>query len=294
MKIIYVGKHNNPRSNDDEGGITCALLELGHEVHRVQENKLSNGIGSGGDILLFNHYQSPQEFAQFNIPKVFWCFDRIEWDDPSLTSRNLTRTAWLERATSVADIGFCTDGDAVAKDRTGKLHWLTQGFNTHLPTVPPLPESERSGILFTGGGREYGRNSFVGEMGERYPTFKHVSKGAYQAVLSQLIGTSAIVVAPDSPITHQYWSNRVYVTLGMGGFLLHPYCQELTKHYRPGFELQYYHSRRELHELIEFYSKDIDNRETMRCAGQYKTLQAHTYKHRCESLITAVKEKLGL
>ncbi len=296
MDILYVGKHGNVRSNDDEGAIASSLKELGHRVRLVQEHRsmdIAALVHMKADILLFHHYRIPSHFAPVPIPKVFWCFDRIHWEDDTLQERNERRRKWIAEATDVADVGFMTDGDWIANDKSGKLHWLTQGFNQYLPVVPYDSFKERNTILFTGG-RKGGvlRESFVREMIRRYPNFLHLDKGCHGLSLSKVIAEAAVVVAPDSPVTERYWSNRVYLTLGLGGFLLHPYTKGLTEQYP--LDLAYYQSREDLHDSIRFYMNDPDTREAMQCGGRYWTLQHHTYKHRCEQLITIVKERLSL
>lgn len=292
MLICYTGKHNNPKSNDDEGGIADGFRQLGHEVICVPEAYPEVTRKVKCDLHLFNHLRDVSVYEDIKIPKVFWYFDRVMCDDDTLTRRSTGRQQWIKYATEVVDCGFCTDGDWSMNDTSGKLVWLMQGFNQVLkPAQHTSEQSKTHDILFTGGrfgGRE--RESFVSEMQSKYGRkFHHVTKGVHGDKLAQLIAGAKIVVAPDSPVSDSYWSNRVYLTLGLGGFLLHPYSRGIE--YQFGLDLQCYKSRDDLHELIKYYLNDPDMRESMRFGGHYRVTQQHTYKHRCESMLNILKDR---
>lgn len=298
LRILYLARHSNPLSNDDEGGITGNLRELGHEVECIQESKIQILERSSikADFILYHHCKSLTALTKSPIPKVFWCFDRIYWNDTKLATRNATRMEWITKATEISEIGFCTDGDWVNRDNTGKLVWLMQGFNQYLPRVKNINTSS-SKILFTGGGRDYGRDAFVTEMRQRYgDRFIHIPKGAYRQNLVSLIEDSAIVVAPPTPVTNRYWSNRVYVIMGMGGFLLHPTTQGLEQDFDADVgDLNFYGSMQDLHECIRYFTyKGNHEIEEFRKYGQEQVLTHHTYKNRCQTLITTVRERLEI
>jgi len=300
VKIIYVAKHQSG-GNDDEGAIGHALEQLGHEVIRIQERKGIKARNKEGDFLLFHKWEDIFAVGQSKLPKVFWYFDLVDFPDPTLAHRNNRRIQWMKEVTPLVDLGLCTDGDWVKQDTTGKLVHLTQGADERItkvdgPSTCPLCRKEAAHIplLFTGiqrGG--VARQSFVKEMFDCYGTsFRHVIHGTHREDLADLLSSTAIVVAPDSPITNDYWSNRVYLTLGMGGFLLHPYCSQLADHYTDKKEIVFYHNREELHKLIRYYRGRLDEREKIQQAGYERTRREHTYKERCKKLIRLVQERV--
>lgn len=301
-KIVFVARHGVGFA-DDEGAITHALTALGHEVVCIHERKgKSVRHIRDADLLLFLKWDDAHALSQARCPRAFWYFDLVDWpSDPTLARRCAQRRAWMERITPLVDVGFCTDGDWVAADTTGKLVWLPQGADErvigrgdNVATEPPVP------ILFTGTARGGGRvrESFVAEMAERYgDDFRHVRPtphhpGYYQRDLARLIASAQIVVAPDGPVTDRYWSNRVYNALGFGAFLLHPYCRELAKSYEDRREVVYYHSRDDLHRLIAHYRAlpEAARREVSE-GGLRRTLAGHTYRHRCEELLRVCRER---
>lgn len=309
MRIVYVGKHDQANSNDDEGAITHALQALGHDVQRVRESNGGKAYTVEGDFLLFHKWDDMMGLNRVRIPKVFWYFDLVNYPDPTIEGRNRTRRDWMARIVPRVELGFCTDGDWAAADGSGKLVWLTQGADERVmgygATKVHGPdhvsggdgaEDEGAALLFTGTRRGgVGRMSWVDEMAVTYGRgFLHVPSGIHGREMADLIATCSMVLAPDSPVTDYYWSNRVYNVLGFGGFLLHPYAKALGAQYRNGRDLVFYQTRSELHELIRTYVKDPDGRRRISNSGLHWTRQHHTYRNRCATLIETVRNRLGI
>jgi hypothetical protein len=297
VRILYVANHG-AGGNDEEGAIAHALRSLGHDVTALPERKGRRVARLRADLLLFHHWQDYSALSSAHAPKAFWTFDLIEWPgDPELEKRNQRRREWVERITELADIGFMTDGDWVTKDRTGKLCWLPQAADSRIAgrgvdrIHPRAPM-----VLFTGSstGCGKGRASWAAEMRRRWGELFVECQGVYGRDLADLIAAAAVVVAPDVPTTARYWSNRVYLTAGFGGFLLHPYCERLTAGYEGGKEIVYYRSRRELHALLDYWIVRDKERTEVAAAALTRTLRDHTYERRCERLVAVAKERLNL
>jgi len=294
MKILYVAKHGSG-GNDDEEAIAHALRQLGHQVTCVNERGFDGLTSTKYDFMLCHHFHNFDALKACIAPKVFWCFDRIHDDDPTLARRCEERGAWLARMIELCHVGFMTDGDAVTQ--WNRLHWLPQGADERVVGRGTKVPHRDIPILFTGAVRGCGakRQSFVDEMVARYsPNFVHVVKGIHGRAMADLIATSRIVVAPDFPISDRYWSNRVYNVLGFGGFLLHPRCTELSKHYTSGVHYIAYDSREQLHQLIDDYLRLDLSRQLVQQRALDCTIKEHTYRHRCEQLVATVKEVLGV
>lgn len=292
MKISYLAKHDSG-GNDDEGAISNALEVLGHSVDRLRETKGHNAHKLEGDLLLFHKWFDPASLNKVSLPRVFWYFDLVDYPDPTLSRRNMTRKQWMGFTTPLIDIGFCTDGDWVAKDDSSKLTHLFQGADQRYIGLG-TDKGDGPDILFTGIYKNagVGRGSFVAEMQQRYgDKFQQVT-GVHQRALADLLASSKIVVAPDHPITERYWSNRVYLTLGFGGFLLHPYSPLLAQHYKDGEEIVFYHSRQDLHDKINHFLFRKEERDAIRQAAFERTKAQHTYVHRCRDLIETIEETL--
>lgn len=306
MRILYVARHNQPFGNDDEGSIAFALRKLGHEVDCVPETDgspaqrfdLLNRYGANEhDLCLFHKWNDLEAMKKLHYPKVFWYFDLVDYNDPSLIGRCKTRRDWMASVMPMADLGFCTDGDWVDRHPI-KLVWLMQGADERvMGRYEKVGHGAPRSILFTGSHQRCGngRESFVNEMKQTYRhQFTHTVSGAYRTALMELIGRTKVVVAPDHPVTDQYWSNRVYVSLGFGAFMIHPYCEGLKRHYTNGIDLEMYADREELHDLIKRALNDEAWRNRVSDAGFRRTLKEHTYTHRVRSLLDTVQNRLGV
>ena len=318
MRIVYVANHDSG-GNDDEGAISFALERLGHEVVRIKERKGYDARRLKADLCLFHKWDDPEALRGISYPKAFWYFDLVDFpQDPTLTRRCSQRVEWMSRIIPCVDLGFCTDGDWVERWNSAlhpssglipdKLVWLPQGADERVTGLytsdPDSPQSSR--ILFTGIGKGGGvqRESFIAEMRATYgDRFYHVSRGVHREELGRLIANSSIVVAPDSPVTDRYWSNRVYNALGFGAFLLHPWCGDLSANYRvipdewgSDFECEAiaYGSRADLFEKIDKYLEMPTSRRRIASAGYERTIREHLYRHRCEQLVRTVKERLSI
>ena len=301
MRIAYIARHD-AGGNRDEDAVSFALEELGHEVIRIHERRASDALleKPKPDFVLFNKLDAPHVLQKLDCPKVFWYWDLVDWNDPTLRPRNKQRIAWMKRTLKFADLGFCTDGDWVERynpDCGGKLVWLLQGFDRRVEAIFASDVVARYDISFfgisKGGGRE--RIAFVNKLRGRYgDRFHHCSSGFYGPRLAELIAQSRIVLGPSSPVTDRYWSNRVYWMCGLAGFLLHKDSAGLREQYEHGRDVVYYRSMTELFELIDHYLGDVEARQKIRFSAYMQTMMNHTYTHRCKCLVSTVKERLSI
>lgn len=298
LTILYIAKHGSG-GNDDEGAIGDALDRLGHRVLRVQERLVTEDLASRAeaDFCLFHKWYDPTclYYLSRRLPCVFWYFDLVRYQDESLAERNGSRISWMMEVLDHAQLGFCTDGDWVNSDSSGKLVRLCQGIDQRAkPYFDKHSEDEIYDLTFTGisRGGGSGRESFVRWCERRYARqFRHVSSGVHGSHLARLIYKSKILLAPDHPATDDYWSNRLFLTLGYGGFLLHPHCETVRNYYTPD-ELVTYHNRDDLATKIDYYLRHPEERERIRQAGFARTWRDHTYQKRCEQLVRIVQERV--
>jgi hypothetical protein len=302
MKILYVAKHDSG-DNDDEGAIRYALEKLGHEVVCVDEKQEFNFKRVVADFCLFHKWSNMRQICDLRIPCAFWYFDLVTSNERLLNAHLADRPRYLCEVLSYCLCGFCTDGDWVAKDKTGKLIHLMQGCDERKAgmgrqrddlTMPP--------IVFTGTCKIPGRRrKHVHELQNRYQDKFLVigggGAGSYTGrvhgeKLSRIFANTKVVVAPISPASDKYWSNRVYLTTSLGGFLVHPRCEMLVDHYIEGEEIVYYDGVLDSFEKIDYYLEHDKERERIRLNGHRRALRSNTYYHRCQRLIEHIKERL--
>lgn len=308
MRILFIARHGSGDA-DPEGAITYALQQLEHEVICVHEsNTIHSVLDHKHDLCLFLKWDNTIALKQLTCPKVFWYFDLVDAKDPLVATRSERRIDWMRRITSLVDLGFMSDGDWVQSqnhDTSGKLIHLMQGADERV-TGPGVALDKNIDLLFLGSERNgtqraqwlqwmrqtYG-SRFV-EVGAKYRHGRQVEWPTVQRDLANLIARAKIVVAPDGPQTDRYWSNRVYQVLGMQGFLLHPYCAELTDHYANAHQLVMYCDRNNMRDLIEWYLQRPLAREGIALNGYEYTLHHHLYRHRLQTMLSIVKERLGV
>lgn len=87
-----------------------------------------------------------------------------------------------------------------------------------------------------------------------------------------------------------YWSDRVYETLGRGGFMIHPYIKGMEEHFEDGKHLVFYEFGNfdDLKAKIDYYLTHDEEREKIRLAGHEHVKRNHTYMQRWNTIIEGV------
>jgi len=316
MKILFVAKHGSG-DNNDEDAVTYALRQLGHEVttvhemrrHRSTEEEAMLRQSSSFDFCLFFKWDTQSEIEAIKCPKAFWYFDMVQSveDDPTLKARSDYRVEWMNRVIPQCLVGFCTDGDWVNDWNKGTVHEdnnklvnLTQGADErYIGLGEPMSSYNGGDILFTGmvnHGQK--RAAHVAHLRQRYgDRFSVLGDGGprhrlHGRALADLFASVKVVVAPDGPNTDRYWSNRVYLTTGLGGLLIHPMCEGLFKHYSMN-ELMYYENAEHLDQVIDMVlTLSDEQRLEIRKAGLKAATERNLYRHRCVQLVKEVEARL--
>lgn len=311
MKILYYAKHG-AHDNEDEDAITHAFRRLGHEVTCVQETDGDNPDLTNGsdkfDFCLFHKVAAPR----VSCPRVFWYFDLMEYDERECSAaranprfqqladtwfvRGENRRRWAAAVEPDCLVAFYTDGDWVSKDPAKRVH-LTQGADERYagygkPTGEKFPPILFTGMRTHGVLRARNIEALETRYGGQFQSFGHNPRfRRHGRALADLFATTKIVIAPEGPSSDRYWSNRIYLTTGFGGMMLHPYCYELTKQYM-SWKHWMYRSQDHLFTLIDEYLRSPHHREAIRVLQHYETMNRHTYRHRVEEMVRIVKERL--
>lgn len=124
--------------------------------------------------------------------------------------------------------------------------------------------------------------------------FEHYGNGGKGIVrgddLNKLYASTKIVVGdslcPKFSYPY-YWSDRVYETLGRGGFIIHPHVPGLEKEFTDKKNIVFYQYGNfdQLKKLIDYYLENEDEREKIRIAGHELVKQKYTYKNRWQSIL---------
>lgn len=106
--------------------------------------------------------------------------------------------------------------------------------------------------------------------------------------------TSAKVVIGDTlckDFSYEFYSSdRLYESLGRNAFLIYPRIKGLELFYQDKREVVYYdfNNFEQLKTLIDYYLEHQDEANVIRANGLRRTKEAHTYRHRFESIFTTL------
>lgn len=309
MILTFLGNFDVDYSSESHHAAT--LESMGHKVIRLQEGK-----ATGDEVL-----QKARESDLF-----IWIHTH-GWVTPGMDmSRvlNILRKLGVPSLTYHLDLWFGLerekdlDQDPFYKNidyffATDKLmcDWFNKNTKVkgrYLPAAVFGPEAEmldrRDGgkdVVFVGSKGYHPewpyRPKLINWLEEKYgDNFGHYS-GEQEALglkrgweLNQLYADSKVVVGDSLVINFDYphyWSDRVYETMGRGGFLIMPYITGLDDYFEDGKHLVFYEfgDFKQLEMLIDYYLKHDSEREAIRKAGHELVKKNHTYKNRWEQII---------
>ena len=266
MTIVYNARPNSD-SDDTEGHIRHSLQKLGHAV-----------VDDGdGDIYLFH--------KQFNPPKEFtgkyvcWYFDKL-WRD---------RDIWMEKILKTAHLVAMTDETWAMANPHENIAIIRQGIGEQLELTGNSGRFKAK-IAFTGS--IYGeRVDWVNKLKKRYNEALQVYNNAFNGDLYDLCASVSIIVAPPYPSDDYYWSNRIYMILGSGGFLIHPRLKGLSTEYIEGEHYAGYTGMDELFYKIDYYLRNHEERMKIQRAGYEITVKKYNFTERCQSLIKEIHRR---
>lgn len=304
MRIAYIGRFKEVW---DEGSIVAGLRMYGHDVLKIDESQLYNNndlmtlvTDFGAQLVLFNKLRIAQQPAAFikmcrmaGLPTVSWTFDL-------LLGHPARQDSVATYSFLYADYCFLTDGGHQAEYKALGInkYTLRQGipdeFNYMVEAKPTID------VLFVGteNGTFPYRQRMLKFLAETYgDRFVWVGKNDPTAVrghkLNELYASAKIVIG-DCMYGENYWSNRVYETLGRGAFLIHPRVKGLEKEYNP---YQHYipydwADFEQLKEKIDYFLEHPELRDKIRTAAFEFTKWHYKMSDRCKELI-ALYEKVA-
>lgn len=101
-------------------------------------------------------------------------------------------------------------------------------------------------------------------------------------------GAKIVLGADFTSAVEGYWSNRLWLTLGCGGFFLTRYVRGMDNFFENRKHLVWYHNERECLELAGEYLSKPQARKKIALAGYHLVHQHHTYHHFVERVIRLI------
>lgn len=128
---------------------------------------------------------------------------------------------------------------------------------------------------------------------ERFYKFGHPERTVRNHTLNRIYADAKVVVGDSVCLgfDHEYyWSDRVYETLGRGGFLIHPYIKGMEEEFIDGVHLAFYEFGNfgQLKAKIDYYLEHTVERERIRLAGHEFVKNNATYDDRLKRMLSIV------
>lgn len=305
--ITFLGNFRVDYSSESHHAKT--LEALGHTVKRMQESEaksediLSSAIKSDLFIWIHTHgWRTPGKFEMEHILKTL-----KDFNIPTMTYHldlwfGLQRQKDLEKYPIYKNIGhfFTVDkkmSDWFNKKTEVKGHYLPAGVFDQECSFREV--NKKHDIIFVGS-RKYHpewqyRTKLIDWLEDTYKNkFEHYGNGGIKSVrgieLNKLYWTTKVVVGDTLCINFNYpdyWSDRIYETMGRGGFIIHPYVSGLEREFEDKKHLVFYEygNFEQLKKLIDYYLENDEEREKIRKAGHELVKTKYTYKNRWQFIL---------
>jgi len=115
------------------------------------------------------------------------------------------------------------------------------------------------------------------------PTFTTITPRTYTLVCA---GAKIVLGADITDKVAGYWSNRLWLTLGCGGFFLTAYVQGMEKFFENKKHLVWYHNEAECLSLAEEYLKKPKERREIALRGFHLVHEQYTFHHFADRVIS--------
>ena len=312
LNIVFLGNFRVDFSSESHHA--KSLESLGHKVMRMQETEatseeiLAKAIES--DLFVWIHTHGWKTPGSMDMEQVL---DTLKEKNIITMTYHLDLWFGLQRQKDLEimpvykKIGhFFTVDSQMAKwfnEQTNvKGHYLPAGVYKEECLYEQT--TTKRDVIFVGSKRYHSewqyRTKLVDWLERTYrDRFEHYGNGGIKNVrgiaLNNLYWSTKVVVGDTLCLNFKYpdyWSDRIYETLGRGGFLIHPYVPGIEKEFFDKKHVVFYEygNFQQLKELIDYYLINDEERETIRKAGHELVKNNYTYSHRWRTIL----KELGL
>lgn len=305
---MYVG--NFSENYCTEVQIARTLEKMGHEVIPFQEdrgpNALSRSIPLDIDLFLFTKTWG------FTVQNEH--LEILRGLGVPTASYHLDLYIGLKRQSDLdtdpfwrTDFVFTPDGDAesakIFKEKGINHFYIKPGVDAAECSLLARPKTHA--LIFVGSVFDYHpewqyrtqlHNWLLSNYQGRYELWGPHGQGLVRnEALNELLASTKITIGDSLHLPNHdyYWSDRVYETLGRGGFLIHPYIKGMEEEFVGGKHLVYYEygNWEQLRQLIDHYLSDEneEEREAIRLAGHEYVIKHATYDQRLAQAFKIMK-----
>jgi hypothetical protein len=306
-KITFLGNFRVDFTSESHHSKT--LESLGHEVIRLQESEataemvLQNAMESS--LFVWVHTHGWNTLGRFTMQDVL--LELKKHKIPSMTYHldlwfGLSRQKDLRRKPVYQHIdNFFTVDKKMAEwfnsQTSVKGHYLPAGV--YDKECVYVPATFKEDVVFVGSKTYHPewpyRPKLINFLSQTYgKRFNLYGREGVKMVRGQDLNNlyaSTKVVVGDTLCPNfnypDYWSDRIYETIGRGGFLIHPYIPGLEKEFEDKKHVVFYEYNNldQLKELVDYYLEHDEEREQIRKAGHELVKNNYTYKNRWQKIL---------
>jgi hypothetical protein len=311
-KIVFLGNFRVDYTSETHHANT--LESLGHKVIRLQESEaksediLKSSIDCDLFIWIHTHgWRTPGRYEMGQVLRTL-----ADYKIPTMTYHldlwfGLQRQKDLNNHPVYKYIGhfFTVDkkmADWFNQKTKVKGHYIPAGVYDKECIFKKVEIA--NDVIFVGSKKYHPewqyRPKLIDWLSDNYQdNFKHYGSGGLQPIrglkLNKLYWSTKVVVGDTLCINFKYpdyWSDRVYETMGRGGFIIHPYVSGMEREFEDKKHLVFYEygNFKQLKELIDYYLEHDEEREAIRMAGHELVKTKYTYKNRWQQIL----KELGL
>jgi len=286
---------------------------MGHKVIRMQESEskseeiLKHAIDSDLFIWIHTHgWKTPGKYEMGQVLRTL-----ADYKIPTMTYHldlwfGLQRQRDLDNHPVYKYIGhfFTVDkkmSDWFNQKTNVKGHYISAGVYDKECIIKQV--ELKNDVIFVGSKKYHSewkyRPQLIDWLEDTYKErFQHYGMGGLPSIrgtkLNKLYWSTKIVVGDTLCINFKYpdyWSDRVYETMGRGGFIIHPYVQGMEREFEDKKHLVFYEygNFNQLKELIDYYLEHDEEREAIRKAGHELVKSKYTYRNRWEQILKELK-----
>lgn len=324
MKLGYIGKFERIY---DEEGIAISLEKLGVEVIRFDVDIIKNNfqsfidnlLNSKLDYLMSPKWPIPNLNQVFNLcksnniktvsyhPDGYFNYDKATEHHSVIGNDNYFNTRHNSVISEDRNLIYCADYVFTPEGYANKAyrnmginhHTLRQGIYNGC-CYKGVPMYKPYDVLFVGNdiGPHHGyRAQLVEFLKNTYKDkFLHMGKGNEHEVrmdnLNDLIASCKVIIG-ESIIHPYYWSNRIYETIGRGGFCLHAYHEGIEQEYEIGKHFDVFYREKgfdKVKEKIDYWIQNDAKRQQIADNGMLHTQKNHTLINRTSQLIKIINK----
>lgn len=306
-KIVFLGNFRVDYTSESHHAAT--LESLGHKVTRLQETEVQSEqvlkAAVDCDLFIWIHTHGWKTPGKYDMGQVLRTL--ADYKIPTMTYHldlwfGLRRQRDLGTQPVYKNIGhfFTVDkkmADWFNQKTKVKGHYLPAGVFDKECIYKTVDKTHD--IIFVGSKTYHSewqyRPKLIDWLQTNYAgSFEHYGSGGRPGIrglkLNKLYWSTKIVIGDTLCIDFKYpdyWSDRVYETLGRGGFLIHPYINGMEREFEDKKHLVFYEygNFKQLKELIDYYLEHDEEREAIRKAGHELVKEKYTYKNRWQYIL---------